>query len=87
MAGAFDRADVACCGIAVHLRHFAVHQHDVDVFGVAAEHFDRLLTVFGKVHGRPPVVQHFADDETVRTIVLGDEHPNVLERALIASGG
>ena len=54
---------------------------------VAAEHFDRFLAVFGEVNGCAPVVQHFADDEPIRAIVLGDEDAEIFERSCVGFGG
>ena len=54
---------------------------------MAAEHFDRFLTVLGEVYGGAPVVEHLADHESIRSIVLSDQNAQILQRPLLGIRG
>ena len=64
---------------AVHLRHLAVHQHDIEA--CLGQRIERLLAVGRECHLATEVLQHHARQLLVDRVVLGQQHAGAAERA------
>jgi hypothetical protein len=67
-------ADRGGGGVAIHLGHHHVHQHEIDVIA-GLQDLDTLMPARRVDHGEPVELQDAGDRERVPQVVIDDEHP------------
>jgi hypothetical protein len=65
-------------GVAVHLGHLAVHEHQVE--GFSCERFERFASVFGQGHATAQTFQDGAGDDLIDLMIFDQKNAGIETR-------